>query len=150
MNDVEMGQQQVSVETGAHVVFEHVLFMGMWDATANFGGAVSVTDQSTFECIRCLFWGNVAYHLGGAVNIEDSSASFVSSVMLDNRADNIGGGAIHVKGASTLTMTNCVVQDNASARGGGVDGVQLSLANSVSFTKTNFKGNTAESNNGGA
>ena len=98
---------------------------------SNYGGAISVADNSHLPMYQCSFKDNTATGIGGATYIQKSQSLFESCIFERNKVNilnqDIRGGAISAIGAGTnITMKQCLFKENTATYSGGAVYIQES------------------------
>lgn len=110
------------------------------------GGAVYMTDSSTFSGSSLEFTGNTAYN-GGAVELTDGSTATLTSVEFTNNLAHRAGGAMRVYDSAEATCSGCVFDSNEADRGGAVD---VSVDATYLDTSGTYTDNECTDQDGGA
>lgn len=112
--------------------------------TADFGGAVYLSENASLEIYGGKFCGNLSAYRGGAVFSQSGSVLMNGGIISENRANKNGGG-INISGNGTFTMYDGLISGNkALFWSGGVEnfGTFEMFGGTVS-------GNTATEDGGG-
>ena len=89
--------------------------------TADFGGAVYLTENATLEIHGGKFSGNVSNYRGGAVFSQGGSVVMNDGMIFENQANKNGGG-INISGNGKFTMNGGLITANkASFWSGGIE-----------------------------
>ena len=115
--------------------------------TADEGGAVFVTNNSTFTAVNSLFSSNAASCCGGGAILNDEgSTSLINTVFIANKArgNAIADGAAIAVSSGTVTATNSSFSINDAVSTGSVfyaqNGSRIDLRNSVLYNNTSGSG----------
>ena len=118
--------------------------------SADNGGGVQVTKNSSLTMTDCTVSGNSAVGLGGLggglVCFQGGSMTMTNCTVSGNTAGG-GGGLFNFGG--TLEMTNCTVSGNSAPYGGGVQNYGKMGTAALILTDSTFSGNSASSGGGG-
>lgn len=89
--------------------------------TADYGGAVYLTENASLEIYGGKLCGNVSDYRGGAVFSQSGSVLMNGGIISENRANKNGGG-INISGNSRFTMNDGLITGNhASSWSGGIE-----------------------------
>ena len=89
--------------------------------TADFGGAVYLTENASLEIHGGKFCGNVSHYRGGAVFAQKGTVLINNGIISENQANKNGGG-IDISGDSKLTMNGGRITSNhANEWSGGIE-----------------------------
>ena len=114
--------------------------------SARNGGAVELTDGSTASLIDVRFSDNTGYRAGGALRVYDSAEASCTNCEFDsNSAD--GGGAVEVSNDATFSDVDGLYTDNeATEEDGGA--IRCFIDGDLTLTGSSFEGNEAEQSGG--
>jgi len=117
------------------------------NAPGGFGGAASLTHNSTFTMTGGTISGNTAATGGGGLDIENGYATISGGTISGNVVTSAGGfgGGIYLK-AANLTMSGGVIANNRANNGGGI---YVDSSGAINMTAGTISNNVAAANGGG-
>ncbi|MEC8192538.1 MAG: MopE-related protein [Myxococcota bacterium] len=110
------------------------------------GGAIYLTDSSTFTGTALEFSENTAYN-GGAIELTDGSTATLTNVEFADNTAHRDGGALRVYDSSEASCLNCEFDSNNADKGGAVD---VSVDATFADTGGVYTDNEAIDQDGGA
>ena len=138
----------VYVEEGKTFTADGTLFSGN-KTTSGSGSGGAVYSHGTASLANCVVSGNTANGNGGALyNGNNASNATLTNTVLQNNSAN-RGGAVYINTAA-VNMTGCTVTGNTASVTGGAVYTNSGSNPALNAVSTVFKGNSANSQGGGA
>lgn len=145
--DGENARRGIYLNWGANLELNDI---GVRDGCHEWGGAVTVRNNSIFTARNCKFTGNMSTgvnNIGGALHVSLGAKVTLENCLIENNtAPGGGGGVFAVSSGTTVTLRGCKLKHNFGVVGGGVE---LLGASEAYIAQCIFTENSAQQQAGG-